>query len=118
FPQCQPCAQSPRRGVAVARDEYGRLGHILLLLLQRSNDPAIMPTPPVTDYFNALPIDPRRRVAPATARNRDPILAVLREHIPLPARVLELASGTGEHGAYFCTQLPELQWQPSDADPD
>ena len=77
-----------------------------------------MPTRPVTDYFNALPIDPRRRVAPATARNRDPILAVLREHVPLPARVLELASGTGEHGAYFCTQLPELQWQPSDADPD
>jgi hypothetical protein len=40
--------------------------------------------------------DPRRE-APAVARNRDPILAVLRRILPQQGLVLEVASGSGEH---------------------
>ncbi|KHK93635.1 DUF938 domain-containing protein [Novosphingobium malaysiense] len=59
-----------------------------------------------------------RRHAPATARNRDPILAVLREVLPASGQILEVASGTGEHGVYFARALPGLRWQPSDPDAD
>lgn len=56
---------------------------------------------------------------PATARNRDPILEVLRTAFAPPtASVLELASGSGEHALYFSTHLPHLRWQPTDLDPD
>jgi hypothetical protein len=58
------------------------------------------------------------RHAPATARNRDPILAVLREVLPASGLVLEVASGTGEHVRHFAEALPDLEWQPSDPDPD
>ena len=58
-----------------------------------------------------------RRTAPATQRNRDPILEVLRRILPPTGLVLEIASGTGEHVAHFAAALPELHWQPSDPDP-
>lgn len=61
--------------------------------------------------------DPRR-FAPATARNREPILAVLREVIPAGATVLEVASGSGEHAVFFSRELPVASWQPTDPDPD
>jgi hypothetical protein len=59
-----------------------------------------------------------KRSAPAVARNRGPILDVLRTIVPtLPGtRVLEVASGTGEHAVCFAAALPELTWQPSDLD--
>lgn len=55
-----------------------------------------------------------RLQAPATQRNRDPILTVLRRVLPSRGLVLEIASGTGEHAAYFSAALPDLRWQPSD----
>ena len=55
--------------------------------------------------------------APATLRNREAILAVLREALPSSGLVLEVASGSGEHAAYFAAALPGLDWQPSDPDP-
>jgi hypothetical protein len=58
------------------------------------------------------------RHAPATARNRAPILAVLRDILPPSGLVLEVASGTGEHVRFFADALPQLDWQPSDPDPD
>ena len=58
-----------------------------------------------------------RREAPAVSRNRDPILGVLREVLPVSGRVLEIASGTGEHAVHFAAALPDLVWQPSDPDP-
>lgn len=54
---------------------------------------------------------------PATARNREPIAAVLAEVLPAAGRVVELASGSGEHAAYFAGRFPALEWQPSDVDP-
>lgn len=59
-----------------------------------------------------------RRDAPATHRNSAPILAILRRWLTGPARVLEIASGTGQHAVYFAAQLPDLSWQPSERDPD
>ena len=55
--------------------------------------------------------------APATLRNREAILAVLREALPSSGLVLEVASGSGEHAAYFAAALPGLDWQPSDPNP-
>jgi SAM-dependent methyltransferase len=52
----------------------------------------------------------------SVARNRDPILAVLRRVLPQAGMVLEIASGTGEHAVYFAAALPHLTWQPSDQD--
>jgi len=52
--------------------------------------------------------------APACDRNREPILAVLREHFADRKQVLEIGSGTGQHAVYFAAALPHLRWQPSD----
>jgi SAM-dependent methyltransferase len=60
----------------------------------------------------------QRRHAPACLRNREPILAVLRRVLPSQGLVLEIASGTGEHAAYFAPLLAPRRWQPSDADAD
>jgi hypothetical protein len=71
----------------------------------------------------ASPLPLGALTAPAVARNREPILAVLRRVVPLPilpARglLLEIASGSGEHAIYFAAALPHLTGQPSDPDPD
>jgi cyclopropane fatty-acyl-phospholipid synthase-like methyltransferase len=57
-----------------------------------------------------------RQHAPAAARNREPILAVLRRVLPARAKVLEIASGSGEHAVFFAGELPGLDWTPSDPD--
>lgn len=62
--------------------------------------------------------DDARRHAPAAARNREPILNVLRNHLPQRGLVLEIASGTGEHITHIARASdPALVFQPSDADP-
>lgn len=58
-----------------------------------------------------------RRHAPATLRNRDAICEILRAHLPHAGTVLEIASGSGEHIVHFASQLPHLQWQPTDCEP-
>lgn len=55
--------------------------------------------------------------APATQRNRNSIFAVLREVLPREGRVLEIASGSGEHVVHFAKALPALTFQPTDPDP-
>lgn len=52
--------------------------------------------------------------SPAVARNTAPILEVLRAHLPARARVLEIASGSGEHALAFARALPTTTWTPSD----
>ncbi len=58
-----------------------------------------------------------QRHAPATMRNRDAIVEVLRNILPDTGTVLEIASGTGEHAVYFGKAFPDLTFQPSDPDP-
>ncbi len=48
--------------------------------------------------------------------NKDVILEQLRLVLPVPARVLEIGSGTGQHGSHFTGEIPELEWQTSDRD--
>jgi cyclopropane fatty-acyl-phospholipid synthase-like methyltransferase len=57
-----------------------------------------------------------RRFSPSTARNMAPILSVLREVLPQQGRVLEIASGSGEHAVAFARAMPGIQWQTSDPD--
>lgn len=59
----------------------------------------------------------QKRHAPATLRNRDAILAILRDALPSAGVVLEVASGSGEHAIRFAAAMPALDWQPSDPDP-
>lgn len=68
--------------------------------------------------FYEAPADGPRRSAPAALRNREPIAEVLAEWLPAHGLVLELASGTGEHAAFFAARFPDLDWQPSDVHPE
>jgi Protein of unknown function (DUF938) len=68
--------------------------------------------------FYEMPASSPRRSAPAALRNREPIAEVLAEWLPDRGLVLEVASGTGEHAAFFAGRFPKLEWQPSDLHPD
>ncbi len=59
-----------------------------------------------------------RQYAPATLRNRDFILGILRDVLPTKGLVLEIASGSGEHVVHFARNFPNLVFQPSDCEPD
>lgn len=59
-----------------------------------------------------------RRYAPSAARNRDAILGTLTPYLPESGKVLEIASGSGEHTMHFAAAHPGLTFQPSDPDPD
>jgi SAM-dependent methyltransferase len=68
--------------------------------------------------FYEAPASGVRRSAPAALRNREPIAEVLSAWLPATGLVLEIASGTGEHAAFFAERFPGLDWQPSDVHPD
>ncbi|MEO1730980.1 MAG: DUF938 domain-containing protein [Pseudomonadota bacterium] len=55
-----------------------------------------------------------KKHAPATLRNREAILAILREELPGSGTVLEVAAGSGEHAVFFAQALPDHHWLPSD----
>jgi len=70
-----------------------------------------------------LALEPRpeaedgRRFSPSTARNRDVLRDTFLLQVGKIGRVLEIASGTGEHGAFITAAAPELTWTYSDIDP-
>jgi hypothetical protein len=57
-----------------------------------------------------------RQYAPATERNRSPILNILLQVLPPDGDILEIASGTGEHAVFFAPHFSPRQWIPSDPD--
>lgn len=61
---------------------------------------------------------PGARMSPSTARNRDPILKVLKTCLPAEGLVLEIAAGAGEHAVHNAAAFPGLVWQPTDPDPE
>ena len=58
-----------------------------------------------------------RKYAPATQRNREPILEILSRNLAPHSNILEIASGTGEHGVYFASRYKSWHWIPSDVNP-
>ncbi len=58
-----------------------------------------------------------KQYAPATQRNREPILEVLLRVVPSSGDILEIASGTGEHCIFFAPAFSPRQWIPSDPNP-
>jgi SAM-dependent methyltransferase len=55
-----------------------------------------------------------RPTSPSASRNASPILAILKGVLPRPARVLEVASGTGQHARFFADAMPYVAWQPTE----
>ena len=68
------------------------------------------------DTLTALPDG--ALASPASVRNAEPILKLLRAHLPKSGRVLEIAAGSGQHAVTFSSALPGLEWTPSDPSPD
>lgn len=60
--------------------------------------------------------DGDRLFSPSAGRNKHLIAAWLAEHLSNKARILEVGSGTGEHGAALGTVCPDVIWQYSDPD--
>lgn len=55
-----------------------------------------------------------KQFSQACENNRQPILEVLARQFSQTERVLEIGSGTGQHGVFFSAHLPHLIWQTSD----
>jgi len=69
---------------------------------------------PETYWRDDAPEPGRRLTSPSAERNAGPIHDVLARRLPSEGRVLEVASGTGQHAAWFARRFPSIFWQPSD----
>jgi SAM-dependent methyltransferase len=63
------------------------------------------------------PPDVDRQFSPSAARNRRAIGDVFVEHMPHAGKILEIASGSGEHVIHLARRLPAVHWLPGDPDP-
>lgn len=70
--------------------------------------------PPI--HLEERKISGARLFSPTAGRNKDAIGAVLSENLPEKAKVLEIASGSGEHGVHLCGLRDDVIWQYSDPD--
>ena len=57
-----------------------------------------------------------RRFSPSAGRNKEVIAKHLKTILPPEAHILEIASGTGEHGQAICASRDDISWQYSDPD--
>ena len=64
----------------------------------------------------ATDIGMKKLYSDSASRNAPYISEVLSEYLPDKGKVLELASGTGQHCIYFSEKFSNLEWQPSDID--
>lgn len=62
-------------------------------------------------------LEDTRKYAPATERNRVPILEVLQRVLPPTGTVLEIAAGTGQHAVFFAPHLTPRNWLPCEPEP-
>ena len=62
-------------------------------------------------------IGKKKLYSASAARNAPFILEVLSQYLPDKGKVLEIASGTGQHCAYFAEAFCNLEWQPSEINP-
>ncbi len=62
-------------------------------------------------------IGEKKLFSDSAARNTSVIVEVLSQYLPEKGKVLELASGTGQHCSYFAKTFDNIEWQPSDIDP-
>lgn len=58
-----------------------------------------------------------KQTPPASMRNAAPLLEIFSRVLAARRHVLEIASGSGYHAAFFTQRLAHLTWQPSDPDP-
>ena len=61
-----------------------------------------------------MPKSSRNHFPPACERNKKPILEYLKQWLKSGDKVLEIGSGTGQHGVFFASQLPDVVWQCSE----
>lgn len=61
-------------------------------------------------------MNPSKPFAESSEQNKQDILAIIQPLFSKLKRVLEIASGTGQHAVYFSQTMPNLNWQPSDLD--
>jgi len=66
--------------------------------------------------MGTLAVDDRKQYSPSAARNLEAITSVVQETFPRQGRVLEVASGSGQHVVALAEALPNVAWQPSDPD--
>ncbi len=52
--------------------------------------------------------------SPACERNKEVILSIIAKYLTGSQKVLEVGSGTGQHGIYFAENLPHVHWHMSD----
>lgn len=61
--------------------------------------------------------DDGRRFSPSIGRNKDIVRDTFLKVMPAQGAILEIASGTGEHGAHITAAAQDLTWTYSDIDP-
>ena len=64
--------------------------------------------------MNVSSINMFKPFSPACERNQDPILASIKPILRNAKHVLEIGSGTGQHGVHFAKNMPWIKWQCSD----
>ena len=54
--------------------------------------------------------------SPSAERNRDAIRDVFLRLMPHAGAIVEIASGSGQHGVHIAAAAPDIQWRPGDPD--